>query len=92
MWLDAFFYMWLDAEGKIVWISNLNESTYQRYKGTDLSYREYFSVPRETAEAYYSSVIDSNMITYLDSIFLIPFLKIAEHITLRHQRMYNSMA
>jgi signal transduction histidine kinase len=54
------FYMWLDAEGKIVWISNLNESTYQRYKGTDLSYREYFSVPRETAEAYYSSVIDSN--------------------------------
>lgn len=54
------FYMWLDAEGKIVWISNLNESTYQRYKGTDLSYREYFSVPKETAEAYYSSVIDSN--------------------------------
>ena len=54
------FYMWLDAEGKIVWISNLNESNYQRYKGTDLSYREYFSVPKETSEAYYSSAIDSN--------------------------------
>ena len=54
------FYMWLDADGKIVWISNLNESTYQRYRGTDLSYREYFSVPKETREAYYSSVIDSN--------------------------------
>ncbi|MGH9974744.1 MAG: ATP-binding protein [Nitrososphaeraceae archaeon] len=54
------FYMWLDAEGKIVWISNLNESGYQMYKGTDLSYREYFSVPKETADAYYSSVIDSN--------------------------------
>lgn len=54
------FYMWLDAEGKIVWISNLNESNYQRYQGTDLSYREYFSVPKETAEAYYSNVIDSN--------------------------------
>ena len=54
------FYMWLDAEGKIVWISNLNESNYQRYKGTDLSYREYFSIPRETSEAYYSSAIDSN--------------------------------
>ena len=54
------FYMWLDANGKIVWISNLNESTYQIYKGTDLSYREYFSVPKETADAYYSSVIDSN--------------------------------
>ena len=54
------FYMWLDDEGKIVWISNLNESSYQKYKGTDLSYREYFSVPKETTEAYYSSAIDSN--------------------------------
>jgi signal transduction histidine kinase len=54
------FYMWLDADGNIVWISNLNESAYQMYKGTDLSYRKYFSVPKETADAYYSSVIDSN--------------------------------
>jgi signal transduction histidine kinase len=54
------FYMWLDANGNIVWISNLNESAYQIYKGTDLSYREYFSVPKETADAYYSSAIDSN--------------------------------
>lgn len=54
------FYMWLDANGNIVWISNPNESAYQIYKGTDLSYREYFSVPKETADAYYSSVIDSN--------------------------------
>jgi signal transduction histidine kinase len=54
------FYMWLDDEGKIVWISNLSDSDYQRYKGTDLSYREYYSVPKETGEAYYSSVIDSN--------------------------------
>ena len=30
------FYMWLDANGNIVWISNLNESAYQIYKGTDL--------------------------------------------------------
>jgi signal transduction histidine kinase len=52
--------MWLDDEGKIVWISNLNDSDFQRYKGTDLSYREYYSVPKETGEAYYSSVIDSN--------------------------------
>jgi signal transduction histidine kinase len=54
------FYMWLDAEGKIVWISNLNKSSYQKYKGTDLSYRDYFSVPKETTEAYYSSAIESN--------------------------------
>ena len=37
------------------WISNLNDSDYQRYKGTDLSYREYYSVPKETGEAYYTN-------------------------------------
>jgi hypothetical protein len=30
------FYMWLDSEGKIVWISNMNQSTYQKYRGTVL--------------------------------------------------------
>jgi len=30
------FYMWLDKNGKINWISNINETTYQKYKGTDL--------------------------------------------------------
>ena len=54
------FYMWLDSEGKIVWISNMNQSTYQKYRGTDLSYRSYFTVPKDTHTAYYSSLIDSN--------------------------------
>src|SRR5713226_353881 len=54
------FYMWLDREGKIVWISNMNQSTYQKYRGTDLSYRPYFTVPKDTHKAYYSSLIDSN--------------------------------
>src|ERR687887_1421270 len=54
------FYMWLDKNGKINWISNINESTYQKYKGTDLSYRPYFSVPRDTHTQYYSSLIQSN--------------------------------
>ena len=54
------FYMWLDSNGKIVWISNMNQSTYQKYRGTDLSYRPYFTVPKGTHAAYYSSVIDSN--------------------------------
>src|SRR5437879_5071987 len=53
-------YMWLDSNGKIVWISNMNQSTYQKYRGTDLSYRPYFTVPKGTHAAYYSSVIDSN--------------------------------
>ena len=54
------FYMWLDSNGKIVWISNVNQSTYQKYRGTDLSYRPYFTVPKSTHAAYYSSLIDSN--------------------------------
>ena len=28
------FYMWLDREGKIVWISNMNSTAYQKYEGT----------------------------------------------------------
>lgn len=54
------FYMWLDKNGKMVWVSNISQSDYQKYKGTDLSYRPYFSVPRDTHTAYYSSLIESN--------------------------------
>ncbi|MRN68437.1 MAG: hypothetical protein FIO04_01925 [Nitrosopumilales archaeon] len=54
------FYMWLNKDGKIVWISNMNQTTYQKYKGTDLSYRPYFTLPKTTHTAYYSSLIDSN--------------------------------
>jgi signal transduction histidine kinase len=54
------FYMWLDQSGKIVWISNMNSTTYQMYKGFDLSYRPYFTVPRDTLTPYYSSLIESN--------------------------------
>jgi signal transduction histidine kinase len=54
------FYMWLDQSGKIVWISNMNSTNYQKYKGFDLSYRPYFTVPRDTLIPYYSSLIESN--------------------------------
>ncbi|MGC2572708.1 MAG: sensor histidine kinase [Candidatus Nitrosopolaris sp.] len=54
------FYMWLDKNGKINWISNINESTYQKYKGRDLSYRPYFTIPRDTHRAYFSGLIESN--------------------------------
>ena len=47
------FYMWLDQSGKIVWISNINATTYQKYKGFDLDYRPYFTVPRDTRTPYY---------------------------------------
>ena len=54
------FYMWLNKDGKINWISNINSSIYQKYKGTDLSYRPYYTVPKQTHTVYYSSLIESN--------------------------------
>ena len=54
------FYMWLDKDGKIVWISNINSTAYQQYKGFDLSYRPYFTMAKNTGMEYYSSVIESN--------------------------------
>jgi signal transduction histidine kinase len=54
------FYMWLDGDGKIVWISNINSTAYQQYKDFDLSYRPYFTMARDSGMEYYSSVIESN--------------------------------
>ncbi|AIF84178.1 signal transduction histidine kinase [Candidatus Nitrososphaera evergladensis SR1] len=54
------FYMWLDKDGRLVWLSKMNQTAYQQYKDFDLSYRLYFIHPRDTHEVYYSSVIDSN--------------------------------
>lgn len=54
------FYMWLNKHGKINWISNINESSYQKYKGKDLSYRPYYTIPKKTHTVYYSSLVESN--------------------------------
>jgi signal transduction histidine kinase len=54
------FYMWLDKDGRIVWISNINHTAYEQYRGLDLSYRLYFSEPKATHSVYYSSIVDSN--------------------------------
>lgn len=54
------FYMWLDKDGRIVWISNINQTSYEQYRGLDLSYRLYFSEPKATHNVYYSSIVDSN--------------------------------
>jgi signal transduction histidine kinase len=54
------FYMWLDKDGKIVWISKINSTAYQQYKGFDLSYRPYFTMAKNSSMEYYSSVIESN--------------------------------
>lgn len=54
------FYMWLDQDGKMKWISNINQTALQQYANIDLSYRLYFSVPKENHQLYYSSVVESN--------------------------------
>ena len=54
------FYMWLDAEGKLVWLSNINNTSFNMFKGIDLSYRDYFSMPKKTGNSYLSSIVDSN--------------------------------
>jgi signal transduction histidine kinase len=54
------FYMWLDRDGRIIWISNINQTVYEQYRGLDLSFRLYFSEPKATHNVYYSSVVDSN--------------------------------
>lgn len=58
-WVE--FYAWLDPDGKLVWSSNLNETGYKKYRGTDLSLRPYFSEPKRTHELYYSSVIEKTV-------------------------------
>jgi hypothetical protein len=39
------FYMWLDKNGKLNWVSDINQTAYQKYKGHT---------------AYYSTLIESN--------------------------------
>src|SRR4051812_31411141 len=53
------FYMWLNKDGKINWISNINESSYQKYKGKDLVI-DHIILPKKTHTVYYSSLIESN--------------------------------
>jgi signal transduction histidine kinase len=54
------FYMWLDQNGRMQWLSNINQTAFQQYQNIDLSYRLYFSVPAETHQPYYSSVVESD--------------------------------
>ncbi|HJS82212.1 MAG TPA: sensor histidine kinase [Nitrososphaera sp.] len=54
------FYMWLDRDGRMLWVSNINQTAQQQFANIDLSYRLYFSVPQETHQPYYSSVVESN--------------------------------
>ncbi|HYG00165.1 MAG TPA: sensor histidine kinase [Candidatus Saccharimonadales bacterium] len=52
-------YYWINENGQIVSISNVNSSIINSYSGIDLSNREYFVIPKETLASYYSSAIES---------------------------------
>lgn len=54
------FYLWLDQNGKLVWLSNLTPDQYSQYAGTDLSQRSYFVQPKATHDLYFSTAILSN--------------------------------
>jgi len=52
-------YYWIDENGRIVSISNVNLSSIYSYGYINLSNREYFVIPKETMSKYYSSAIES---------------------------------
>ena len=52
-------YYWIDENGRIVSISNVNLSSIYSYGSINLSNREYFVIPKETMSKYYSSAIES---------------------------------
>lgn len=54
------FYMWVDSEGRMTWLSNINQTTFETFQGTDLSQRSYFIEAKNRQDTYYSSAIDSN--------------------------------
>ena len=54
-------YMWLDENGKLVWLSgsasNVNEGKSQNPYSFDFSHTSYFTIPRNTRTPYYSGTI-----------------------------------
>jgi signal transduction histidine kinase len=52
-------YYWINQEGKVIMWSNMNQTTFQQYKGVNLISKEYFIIPKNTHSPYYSSVIES---------------------------------
>lgn len=52
-------YYWLDRGGRIVTWSNIGPETLEKYKGFNLSDREFFKVPRDLLVPYYSSIFES---------------------------------
>jgi signal transduction histidine kinase len=54
------FYIWFDADGQMVWLSDISPELYEEYEAVDLSSTPYFTEPRDTGQLYYSTAIISN--------------------------------
>ena len=53
-------YYLLDKDGKLVTFTGMDKKDNAKYVGTDLSFREYFKVPKQNGTNYISTVINSN--------------------------------
>ena len=54
-------YFWIDANGKLLWSNAFDNATlYSQFGGADTSFRDYYSVPKQTLEPYITKVVKSN--------------------------------
>lgn len=54
------FYMWIDEDGRMVWVTGITPELSGQYRDVDLSQREYFTEARDTRSVYYSTAVLSN--------------------------------
>jgi signal transduction histidine kinase len=52
-------YYMVDKDGRLITWSNRNDTIYPMGTKMDLSYREYFAIPKDKHSAYYSSMVES---------------------------------
>ena len=52
-------YYMVDKDGRLITWSNRNDTIYPMGSKMDLSYREYFTMPKDKHSAYYSSMVES---------------------------------
>jgi signal transduction histidine kinase len=53
-------YFWVNRDGVLLWADAFTNSTIeQQYNGDDRSFRQYYQVPKETLQPYYSTVVES---------------------------------
>lgn len=53
-------YYLLDQNGRLITFSAANKEQFEKYRGINLGYRDYFKIPKEKGIPYISTVIDSN--------------------------------